>query len=177
MTKRRYIPTEDWERWCSKKKRKVRTYRKILEENKKHLKSMSDWIEASRTRKNRFGTGRTKEGALLQKQTDHLIKDLEEHKRIISETRDKIVGKVTKWVEYAQENIPQTDTDFVEMFSVMQADNDNSLLWEFVSYAEDKIHDWESSEDESSSNEEEESPRQRQRTEQNPATPAVLSLF
>lgn len=152
--RRRYIQSEDWEKWCNKRKRKIDSFKSILSITTAQIGNINALIDKTSYRVGllRVKNRRIKEHATIKKRLTNFISNLNGQIQDLQSTTDQVMDKVCGWTEYARQCLPDED-GFVSYSNrdIMEATEDHNQIIEFIEYAERKINDWESDESESES--------------------------
>jgi hypothetical protein len=97
------------------------------------------------------GLYRSKESLALRKRLKNCASMIDASREELNKTRDQIFNRVNGWTDYVRENMQQNDDDEIESYDrhgIFEALNDNSHMEEFIRFAEDQIHEWDSSDSE-----------------------------
>jgi hypothetical protein len=100
------------------------------------------------------GLYRSKESLALKKRLKNCVSMIDASREELNKTRDRIFNRVNRWTDYVRENMQQNDDDELESYDrhgIFEALNDNSHMEEFIRFAEDQIHEWDSSDSEEDS--------------------------
>lgn len=147
-----YTPSENWEKWTAKQKKRIGIYNFVLARTNSELAEISDLMKHTTRRFNRLGSHqrRTKHTSVAKARFLNFLASLRMNHAEIEKTKREILAQVERTRSRAEDALDEFSDENMCQYTIagrLAADLDSSTLHDFLHHVDENIHDWDSDPD------------------------------